>query len=387
MRYQRYKELIGNLFLKKGSWLVLICFGIIIKLGMFPVKLGDYNFYLEPWMNFIKTHGYTASLKYDFYNYTPSYIYILIVLAKIGLNPLYSIKIVSVIFEYLVAFYVGKIVNLKYKNKLVFWISFAVIPLLPAVLLNGAFWGQCDSIYSAFVLGSIYYILKKKQFLAVLFLAIAVAFKIQAVFIFPFYFVMLLRGNVKWFYFSLIPLIYFISILPPWLYGRSLSDLSTIYLSQSSYFKLLTLHFPNIYIWISDNYYDTAKLIGIIFTFIFTLISGFWLAKKKHQFTFETWIELAFLSVIITPFILPGMHERYLYLGDIFAALYFFIFKKNIHFSLGIILVSFYAYLCCSRLKDILPLAPGFIIYTLVIILATKSFVTKLRNESDETRI
>ena len=387
MKHLKYKELATNLFFQKESWVVLICFGLIIKFVMFPVKLGDYNFYLEPWMNFIKTHGYTASLKYDFYNYTPSYIYILIALAKIGLNPLYSIKIVSVIFEYLVAFYVGKIAYLKYKNRLVFWISFAVIPLIPAVLLNGAFWGQCDSIYTAFVLGSIYYILKKKQFLSVLFLAIAVAFKIQAVFIFPFYFVLLLRGNIKWFYFFLIPLIYFLSILAPWFYGRSLSDLSTIYLSQSSYFKLLTLHFPNIYIWISDNYYDSAKLAGVIFTFIFTLISGFWLGMRKHQFTFETWIELAFLSVIITPFILPGMHERYLYLGDILAALYFFIFKKNIHFSVGIILVSFYAYLCCSRLKDILPLEPAFIIYALVIILATKSFITNLRNESNETRI
>lgn len=79
------------------------------------------------------------------------------------------------------------------------------------------------------------------------------------------------------------------------------------------------------------------------------------------------------------------MHERYLYLGDIQAVLYFFIFKKNIHFLLEIVLVSFYAYLCCSRLKDILPLAPEFVNYLLVIIFATCNFVKKLKNSSNET--
>ncbi len=99
MKYLKCKESIITLFNKKESWSVLICLGLIIKLAMFPVKLGDYNFYLEPWMHFIKTHGYASSLKYNFYNYTPSYIYILIGLANIGLNPLYSIKTVSLVWE------------------------------------------------------------------------------------------------------------------------------------------------------------------------------------------------------------------------------------------------------------------------------------------------
>ena len=384
MNKPKYKLFMSNLIYNKNSWIAIIFIGLVVKLLMFPVRLGDYNFYLEPWMNFIKSHGYASSLKYNFYNYTPSYIYILIILAKIGLNPLYSIKIVSILFEYIIAYYVGKIAYLKHRNKLVFWISFAIIPLIPAVLLNGAFWGQCDSIYSAFVIGSLYYCFKKKQFLSILFLGMAVAFKMQAVFIFPFYFVMLLRGHIKWYYFSLIPFVYFISILPAWFYGRPLLELLSIYPSQSDYFKYLTLHFPNIYIWINNNLYDSVKIAGIIFTFIFTLATGIWLALRKTHFSLDIWIEIAFLSVIIAPFILPGMHERYLYLGDIMAALYYFVFRKNIYYSLGIISVSFYAYLCCSRLKDILPMEPGFIIYSLVIIFTVKDLFKRLKYRSNE---
>ncbi len=383
IKYLNNKELKIIFLSKKGIWIGLIIIGLIIKLVAFPIRLGDYNEFLEPWVNFIKAHGYSDSLKYNFYNYTPSYIYILIGIAKLGFYPLYSIKIVSILFEYLLAFYIGKIAWLKYKSNLVFWISFAVVPLLPTLLLNGAVWGQCDSIYSAFVVGSIYYIFKKKQFLSVLFLGLALAFKIQAIFILPVYFVLILRREIKWYYFLLVPVIYFLSILPTWLYGRPFSELSTIYLSQSNYYKSLTTFFPNVYIWLNDDFYDLKKLFGLIFTILFTIIIGVLFSRKKYNFNFETWIKLAFLSVIIMPFILPGMRERYLYLGDVFAVMYFFHFPKKIGISLGILFVSFYAYISCSRFKEFLPLWPSFFIYSGIIFLAVKDFVITINNSKD----
>jgi Gpi18-like mannosyltransferase len=288
---------------KKESWMLIIGVGFILKLFLFPVRLGDYNTYLEPWINFIKQNGYLSALQYDFYNYAPSYIYFLIGIAKTGLNPLFSIKLLSVVFEFVLAFFLGKIVYLKYKDPLVIWVALAVIPLVPTIILNGAFWGQCDSIYSTFVVASIYFSLTRKQFLSCLFLGIAFAFKFQAVFILPFFFVMMLRGNIKWYYFLLIPLIYFISVLPTWFYGRSLTDLLLIYFRQSDYFEMLTVFLPNIYAWISNDYFELVKPIGIAFTFVFTLFFGIWLSNRKYEFTFDNWIELAFLSVIIVPFI------------------------------------------------------------------------------------
>jgi len=382
MKYQENKDWMLSMFHKKQSWCFLICLGLIIKVAMFPVRLGDYNFYLEPWMNFIKANGYASSLKYDFYNYTPSYIYILIVLAKIGFNPLYSIKIVSILFEYVVAYFVGKIAYLKYGNDIYIWISLAVVPLLPSVLLNAAFWGQCDSIYSAFVLASIYFVFKEKKFLSILLLGFAFAFKLQAVFILPFYFIMLLRGKIKWCYFLLIPAIYFLTILPTWFYGRPMSELLTIYVSQSNYYELLTVYFPNLYIWINNDFYEPVKYVGYLFTILITLVSGIIFGQKKYYFTFEAWIKLAFLSLIIVPFILPGMHERYLYLGDVFAVLYFLVFKRNFHISLGIVFLSFYSYISCSRYKEIVPLWPAFFVYLLVIVLLVKDFVTSINKQN-----
>ncbi|HRZ97683.1 MAG TPA: hypothetical protein P5084_09005, partial [Paludibacter sp.] len=157
-----------NLFYLKIFWLVLIICGLIVKVALFPVETGDYVHFFKPWIKFIETHGYTSSLEYNFYNYPPTYIYILIGIAKTGLNPLYLIKIISIAFEFLAAYFIGKIAFIKYKNALVIWISLAVIPLLPTVLLNSSYLSQCDSIYASFVFGSIYFLLKNKHFYSVL---------------------------------------------------------------------------------------------------------------------------------------------------------------------------------------------------------------------------
>lgn len=370
--------------LKKRIWIVLIILGLLSKFALIGIKTGDYGAYLEPWMNFIKTHGYERSLKFGFYDYTPSYIYILIAIVKLGLNPLFSVKIVSVFFEYLMAFFVGKIATLKFKSNLFILASMAIIPILPSVLLNSAYLSQSDSIYSAFVLASIYFILKRKEFLSILFLGVAFALKMQTAIILPFFFVMMLRGNVKWYYFALIPIVYIVSILPAWFYGRPFNELLTIYLSQSGSYKYLTLNFPNLYIWISNSYYEPVRSIGILVTILLTLVSGFWLSKKSYFFTTELWIKLAFLSAIIVPFVLPGMHERYMYLGDVLGVLYFMLIKKNIQLPLGILLVSFYSYIRCSRYNDILPMSPAFLIYSLVIFYAVFDYITSLKNSSNE---
>jgi len=372
-----------ELNIKNLIWIVLIVISLLIKTFLLPVRTGDYIGFLQPWIGFIKSHGYFSSLHYGFYDYTPSYIYILIAITKIGLNPLYSIKIVSIVFEYLAAFFIGKIAFQKVKNNQVIWISLAVIPLLPSILLNSSYLSQCDSIYSAFVMGSIYFIFQRNQFLSVLLLAIAFAFKMQTAFILPFFFVMMLRGNIRWYYFCLIPIIFIISITPTWLYGRPFTDLIKVYIAQTDRFRFLTLNFPNLYIWISNNYYEQVKILGIILTSALTVFTGFWLRRKQIVFSFETWIRLAFLSAIVVPFILPGMHERYMYLGEILGVLYYLVIRKNIHLPIGILLVSFYSYIRCSRFNDILPMAPAFFIYSLIIILTVNDLIKNLKTESN----
>lgn len=380
----KLKLLVSKIKHNKTLYILVLILGIAIKVILLPVSKADYITFLEPWMNFIKTHGYAHSLKYTFYDYTPTYIYFLLIITKIGINPLFCVKFISIFFEYLAGYFVGKIAYLKYNSKLVIIASIAIVPVLPSVLLNASYLSQCDSIYTAFVIGAIYFFLKNKHFASVIFLGFAFAFKLQTVFIFPLFFVFILRGQIKWYYFSIVPMVYLISIVPAWLYGRSYIELMSIYIMQSGKYKFLTLNFPNFYMFINNNYYELVKIIGILTTIIITLLIGFYLKSKKIHFDLEIIIRVAFLCSILIPYILPGMHERYMFLGDILGVLYYLILRKNILLPIGILTVSLYSYVRLSRYNDILPMHPAFLIYTIVIIFTCADLINSLKKSTDE---
>ena len=67
--------------------------------------------------------------------------------------------------------------------------------------------------------------------------------------------------------------------------------------------------------------------------------------QKKYIFTLESWVKLIFLSCIICPFVLPGMRERYMYLGDLIAVAYICLYPRKAYLAVGILFVSFYSYI------------------------------------------
>ena len=153
---------------------------------------------------------------------------------------------------------------------------------------------------------------------------------------------------------------------------------------QSGKYKFLTLNFPNAYIFINNAYYESVKIAGIILTTILTLLVGFILKSRKYVFDINTIIRISFLCSIVIPFILPGMHERYMFLGDILGVLYFLIIRKNILLPLGILSVSLYSYVRLSKFNDILPMYPAFLIYSLVIIFTCYDLITALKKSIND---
>jgi len=379
-----YKQLISKRKFSKDNlaiafYISLFLIGIAIRIKLLPAEKADYLTFLLPWVEFIKARGFEDALKYIFYDYAPSYIYFLVLIAKWGLNPLVSIKFISFFFEFLLAFFIAKIVYLKHKTVLSFVAAFSVISVLPTVILNASYLSQCDAIYSALVVGSIYYTLIKRNLTAIILLSLAFVFKMQTAFILPFYFVLMLRNQIKWYYFLLIPVIFILSTLPAVYFGGPFKELAGVYFMQANKYKYLTLNFPNIYIFINNNLYEIFKVMGLVLTTLITIAAGFWLTNKKYIFDFDTYIRLAFICSILIPFILPGMHERYMFLGDALSVLYFLVIRKNIHFTIGILSISTYSYIRLSRYNDILPMEPAFFIYSIIITLAMVDFVSNLK--------
>lgn len=316
-----------------------------IKLSYIDYIYSDYVVYLSAWVEEIKQNGYLYALAEPFYNYTTLYMYVLAIIAKLDVNSLYAIKLVSIFFEYVAIFYVGRIAYLVTRKELAKWIPFAIIPLLPSVIFNSTMMSQCDSIYVSFAFASIYYLFKKKQITSMILLGIAFSLKLQTVFIFPFYFVYMLRGHIKWYLFLIIPVVYVVTILPVWIAGRPFFDLLGIYVMQGGYDEELVMSIPSVYIFIKKHL--TSKLLGMAIVFVLVCVCGYLLKNKKYKFTIETWTKLLFLSALICPYLLPGMHERYIYMAELLAVVYVLISWKNVAnwlVALVLYFISYYSY-------------------------------------------
>lgn len=72
-------------------------------------------------------------------------------------KPMYMIKVLSIAFDYLLAFAVADFackIKREKRDSAIFQAVYAIVLLLPPVVLNSAYWGQCDSIFpfcSAFI--------------------------------------------------------------------------------------------------------------------------------------------------------------------------------------------------------------------------------------------
>lgn len=352
----------------KLFWSVLIVLGLLAKASLFPVATGDYVHFLAPWVAFIRAHGYMRALAFDFFNYAPAYMYWLVLVAKLPIDALWGIKILSVACEYALAWRIGQIASLYRASSLTPWIAFAVVPLLPSVMLNSSYLSQCDALYAFCAISALWHVLGKNRAAAMLWLGLGFAFKLQTIFLLPFFWIYWLRHHLSLRYALLIPLPYILSILPAWAMGHPWGNLALAYLRQADYYQYLTLNFPNPYLWIDNRFYHPVREIGVVLVAMLALGAGAWARRWRGQWTMELSLGLAWLSALLVPFLLPGMHERYLYLGDVLGVAYYLAFRRKAYMPVAIALISFYSYVRCSRYHDLLPLAPAFILYLAVLL-------------------
>ena len=193
----------------------------LLRIPLLPKETADYQVFLAPWVDFFRTYGFEG-LSMSVGNYNPPYLYFLALFSYLDMPPLYPIKLLSMLFDVLLAWSVLKLVSLYTENRKARFASFFAVLVLPTVVLNGAYWGQCDSIYVFFGLIGIYCALSEKPVRAMLCIAASLAFKLQAVFIMPIFFVFLVDGRIKLRHLPIFPAAYVLYLLPPVLLGRSL---------------------------------------------------------------------------------------------------------------------------------------------------------------------
>lgn len=380
-------------FVKRNYILFFMVFvtiiAIVVRIKMFSYDKGDYLYFLSPWFDDLKANGGFKALANYKGDYNAPYMTILAFLTYLPINSLISIKLVSVIFDFALALSCGFLIKeLVNKNKKEYFaITYSVVLFIPSVLLNGACWAQCDSIYATFVILSLLFLIKEKHVLSFIMLGVAFSFKLQFIFILPLYLVLyVVKKNFSLLNFLIIPFVNIILCLPAIIAGKPFLECITIYFNQTSTYKeSLVLNFPNIYKIFNGNpdiFYTVGELVTI-FVCAFTL---FFIIFKKIKFNNEKILLLAIWFITIITFLLPGMHERYLFMGEILSILYFIVYKKNGFFALFINMCSIITYsnfLNAMSFEYMQLLSIGFLI---VIYFYTKSVFYTLKDNSNNKK-
>ena len=320
----------------------LILVSILVKYFFFSYESGDYKRFLLKWYNILDEEG-LMSVVNGLGNYNPPYLTLLYLLTLLPGPAIIKIKLLSVVFDILMGFIGYLIVKELDKGKYNF-LSWVVILFLPTVILNSSMWAQCDSIYTTFVLLSLYLLLKEKYSLSFLILGISFSFKLQFIFILPLY-IILYFVNKKFliFNFLLIPLGNILMCLPVIFMGMPLINCFTTYLEQTTdYSVYLTRNLANIY-----ELLPNIKVLGyilFIITGLMFLVLLIYFLKRKKEITKKEMVSIGLLSILIAVYFLPFMHERYMFMADVLSVIWYFINKKKIYIPIIINLSSLAGY-------------------------------------------
>lgn len=319
---------------------------LVARLTLFEYRSGDYNSFLVNWFdelksepNFFKRFGVAIG------DYTPPYLYIMSFLTILPLDFLISGKIVSVIFDYLLAFLMANIIYKVTKSQLKSIMALCVTLIAPTIMLNSAMWAQCDVIFVFFLTLCLSKLLDNKPIGAMIAFSISFCFKLQAIFLLPLLGLLFVKKIIKIRHLFIIPVVYLISIIPAFLAGRPFQELISIYFSQGSQYPYMALSAPNLYSWFNNSFGDFLTPFAVIICFVAILIVLYYSFYDKSQIGYRYIIQYAVLFSVLVPFLLPRMHERYFYLADVMTIMYAFTVPKRAWVAVTVSLCSLASYM------------------------------------------
>ncbi len=342
--------------------LALFFFSFMIRWKLMPIESADYWGFLEEWMAQIREGGGFRSLDHQISNYSSPYMYLMCLISYITDNDLYGLKFLSITFDYLASFAMFLIIFQLSGSVRKAITGMAFLLLSPTVILDSAYWCQCDIIYTTFILYGLYGFFKGDSQTCFIFVGISFAFKLQAVFILPFLLIMWLKKKtVQLGDFFIIPLLYVVSLLPAWMAGRDLKELLLIYFDQTGTYPWGTLEYPNIYALLGEampDMHHAAEVsgAGTFMTIILLGCIAYYLYTEDVNLTEELLITLALFTVALIVYSLPHMHDRYGFLIDLLAVPYGILRVKRLPVTCGFMLISVLTFMPYLIAVHIVPL-------------------------------
>ncbi|MFE7527236.1 glycosyltransferase 87 family protein [Kitasatospora sp. NPDC057542] len=322
---------------------------LLVRFLLLDRVSSDWFYFLGPWYRYITEQGgFRALGNARFSDYNVPYLYLMAALTYLPVPALAGVKCLSILFDLALAACAYRIVSLGAPHRPRRALAAAVVVLfLPTVVINSGWWAQADAIFTAFLVGSVLHLLRGRPWWACALFGIALAFKLQAVFLFPLLLVAVLTRRMPWRCLLAVPAAYLVLDVPALLLGADPWQLLTVYARQTGTYQDLTLNSPSVYQFVSVPYgeSDPVRRTGVLVAgvLVLTLVGLVVRAVRRTGGAQAPWrgaepgspaagdgrpglsgtgiLLLAALFAIAVPFLLPSMHERYFYVADVLSVL------------------------------------------------------------------
>jgi Gpi18-like mannosyltransferase len=304
---------------------ILLAIAIIAVLIMHKTLVSyyteDFTVFVTHWFDHLKNNGF-GGLADNFSNYNVPYLYLLYLGTLTPFDGLQVTKIIAGFFDLVLAAGAAAVVfRIRPSIALASVVAVATL-FIPEVFLNSGFWGQSDSIYAAFILWAIFFLLKQRDILAWVFFAVAFQVKLQAVFFLPLMGIAFIVQKHRWRAVGYGVLTCLAIFIPAMIAGRSIPSLLGIYYEQAQG-SPITVNAANIYQWVPSTVETGFQTASIFFAVgLVALLSIVYLHRAARATLAPSWLlQVAAAYGVLIPFVLPQIHDRYFYVGGILVLL------------------------------------------------------------------
>ena len=303
-----------------GCAVLLLGAGMAGRILCLDYPSHDYITFLAVWFNDFKNFGLSA-FKTTSSDYNAPYLYLMYLLSRLPMNDLHLIKWLSVLSDLVLCFSAMELTRLFVPRKpAVHVAALGLFWLWPTFLLNSAYWGQCDSLYTALVLLALVTLLKERPGRSVIFIALAFSFKLQTIFFLPMYLIFLAAKRVKLKHALIFPAVLCGTMIPALLAGMPLRRALGVYAGQVSQYRGLNYNSPSVFAFLPDDVNrDIFFVLGLLAAGCFVLLLLLLGYKARGRVTDRQLVLLAAVMATGMPFLLPSMHDRYFYLAEALA--------------------------------------------------------------------
>ena len=298
---------------------------LLAKISLLDYVSDDYDIFLANWIYEYSQMGWKQGLgTYIGSDYTPPYLYLLQLISRVkDYPPQYLVKAVSMAFEVLMAYAIMKLSSLKVKGEGAQLMIFHIASLLPTVVFNGAYWGQCDVIYTSFCLMAVYMGLTRRSARSMIFFGLSLSFKLQTVFFLPVMLPLWLEKKIKLRHLVLIPAAYMFMMIPALWGGKSLRHVLTVYLQQAGQYNFITMNAPNLYQLLpdlgSEVLYPMFSPMAMALGFACVMAMCALVTVYRDRLSTDATVLTCLVMLSGIPYFLPKMHERYTFGADVLS--------------------------------------------------------------------